>query len=253
MTDPDRVVCGRHGETPPTFACRHVTRGTACGFHAAAAAPEQRWPDAWCDLCEEAFQAAGGEWNDVSEKQADIQLMCTHCYEAARDRNRRVPRFARGVAARLTEDEASELLRHAVHAARAAQEASERRWAWRRMARWDFDSKANTLMFSDPRLPSVIAAVRLVGSYSTKSGTFQWAWKTFDEGAPEADAVSRLRVFGEVRGISALTSPNVACDETHGWEMASLAGYVLGAEALYGAPFDHQRWFMLLSDWRMVS
>jgi hypothetical protein len=35
--------------------------------------------------------------------------------------------------------------------------------------------------------------------------------------------------------------------------MASLAGYILGAEALYGAPFDHQRWFMLLSDWRMVS
>lgn len=253
MSDPGRVVCGRHGETPPTFACRHVARGVACGFHASTDDPGQKWPDAWCDLCEEAFQAAGGEWNDVSEKQADIQLMCTHCYEHARDRNRRVPPLARGAAARLTDGEASALVHHAVHAGQRLQEASERKWSWRRMARWDFDPEASTLTFSDPRLPSVVAEVRLVGSYSTRTSTFQWAWQTYDDGAPEAAAAARLRTFGEVRGLSALTTPTLACDEVHGWEMASLAGYVLGAEGLYRAPFDHQRWFMLLDHWQTVS
>jgi hypothetical protein len=96
------------------------------------------------------------------------------------------------------------------------------------------------------------ADVRHVGSYSTKSSTFQWAWKTFDD-APEAEDISRLRVFGEVRGIAKLTTPNWACDETDGWEMASVAGYVLGAEGLYRPPFEHVRWFMLLSNLRHPS
>jgi hypothetical protein len=121
------------------------------------------------------------------------------------------------------------------------------------MARWDFDHKASTLKFSDPKLPTVIADVRLVGSYSMKTGTFQWAWETCDEGAPEAAAVSMLRVFGEVRGITKLTLPKLKCDETHGWEMASVAGYIFGADGLYRAPFDHQLWFMLLSNWRTVN
>jgi hypothetical protein len=253
MSESKHVVCGKHGETPPTFACRHVTMGIACGFHTSVQDPDQKWPDAWCDLCEEVFQAAGGEWNDVSEKQAAIQVMCTHCYEEARSRNQRVPPFARGAAAHLTDNEVAALIHHAVHAGQAVQEESNRRWSWRGMARWDFDREASTLTFSDPKLPTVIADVRLVGSYSTKSGTFQWTWQTYAEAAPEAIVASRLRVFGEVRGISQLTSPNLQCDEIHGWEMTSLAGYILGAEGLYRAPFDHLHWFMLLSHWRVVN
>ncbi len=121
------------------------------------------------------------------------------------------------------------------------------------MARWDFDDKASLLKFSDPKRPTLIADVRLVGSYSKKTGTFQWVWKTYEEGAPEAEAISMLRVFGEVRGMSELTSPTVECDEIHGWEMASVAGYILGADGLYRAPMGHQYWFMLLSNWRTVN
>jgi hypothetical protein len=99
----------------------------------------------------------------------------------------------------------------------------------------------------------VIADVSLVGSYSTKSGTFQWAWQTFEQKDPAAAAVSRLRVFGEVRGIAHLTTATRACEEVDGWEMASLAAYILGADGLYRAPFDHQRWFMLLRSWRTVA
>ncbi len=253
MRESRHVVCGRHGETPATFACLHVTRGVSCGFHASAEDPDEKWPDAWCDLCDEVLQAAGGEWNEISEKQAAIQVMCTHCYEHAREHNRRVPPLARGAAARLTEDEVSRLIHHAVHAVQAIQEASDRRWRWRDMARWEFDDKASTLTFTNPKRPTVIADVRLVGSYSTRSGTFQWAWQTYEDAAPAAAAVSRLRVFGDVRGVSGLTTPNIKCDENHAWEMAYLAGYILGCEGLYRAPFDDQRWFMLLSQWRMVN
>jgi hypothetical protein len=250
MSDKERVTCGAHGETPATFTCRHIATGLACGFHASEGEPDDPWPDAWCDLCEEAYQAAGETWNDESERVASIQLLCSRCYEAARDRNLRVPPLARGLAARLVDDEIAELIHHAVHASREAGDPSHRRWGWRDMARWAFDDEASTLTFSDSTRATVLADVCLVGSYSSRSGTFQWAWETYEKDAREAVAISRLRVFGEVRGISRLVTPNFACEEADGWEMAALAGYLLGAEGLYGAPFDHQRWFMLLSTWR---
>ncbi|MFN0250130.1 MAG: DUF6882 domain-containing protein [Kofleriaceae bacterium] len=249
MSDSEQVTCGTHGTTPSTFACRHLTQGVACGYYASVEDPRDKWPDAWCDLCEEAFQTTG-EWNDESEKVADVKLMCTHCYEAARSRNQHPPPHARGANVRLTASEGDALVHHATHEMQAVQAAAEKKWGWGRMATWDFDDEASTLTFSDPALPSIVADVRLVGSYSTKSNTFQWAWETFGECAPESRHIAPVRVFGEVRGLAKLTTATWTCDEVDGWAMASLAGYLLGTEGIYRAPFDHQRWFMLLSNLR---
>jgi hypothetical protein len=83
----DLVICGAHGETPATFVCRHLADGVARGFHADAPTKDQPWPDAWCDECDKAFQAGGGEWNEETEKVLDIKVLCTHCYGAAKERN----------------------------------------------------------------------------------------------------------------------------------------------------------------------
>jgi hypothetical protein len=249
MSERKKIVCSAHGETPPAFVCRHLFGGVACGFHANPPVPEDPTPDAWCDLCEEAFQAGGGEWNEESAKLADIKVLCTYCYDDVQARNRDVPPLARGTAARLTDREAADLMHHAVHEAQGMQKASNERWGWRDMPRWDFDDEASTLTFSvgDER---VTADVRLVGSFSINTNTFQWAWETFAEDATEARDASRVRVFGEVRGISMLTTATFECDEGVSWKMASIAAYLLGAEGLYRAPIDHVRWFMLLSNFR---
>jgi hypothetical protein len=73
---------------------------------------------------------------------------------------------------------------------------------------------------------------------------------TYPEGHVKAEAVARLRVFGEVRGIPELTAGHRGCEEIDAWEMASIASFVLGGEGVYRAPFDHQYWFMLLSNFR---
>lgn len=203
-----------------------------------------------CDLCEESFEAGGGEWNEQNEGAADIKALCSHCYENARDRNEDVPHLARGAAARLTASEIDALLHHAVHETQALQELSDKAWGWRDLGRWDFDDEVSTLTFSDTTGGGVIADVRLVGSYSSRSNTFQWAWETFRETARESAPITHLRTFGEVRGIPDLTTPLWKCDESTGREMTSLAAYVLGADAVYRAAFDHQYWFMLLSNFR---
>jgi hypothetical protein len=248
VSERDLVICGVHGEAASTFTCRHVATGAGCGFHASDEDPSDPWPDAWCDLCEE--RRGEGAPREAVADQARITLLCTHCYESARELNRQVPVRARGAAVRLDEDERARLLHYAVHATQAAQASLSERWGVGRMARWDYDDQADTLTFSDPSQPTRVADVRLVGSYSTRTGTFQWAWKTYPERHAKSEAVARLRVFGEVRGIPELTVDNRACEEVDAWEMTSIASHVLGAEGIYRAPFDHQYWFMLLSNFR---
>jgi hypothetical protein len=121
------------------------------------------------------------------------------------------------------------------------------------MSRWAYNLETLTLTMSDPARPTLVADLQLVGSYSTESNTFQWEWETAGDCAPEAEAVARLRAFGEVRGIAKLTIPNFACEEDEGWAMTSLAAYLIGAESVYRAPSDHLRIFMLLANWRTVS
>ena len=84
MSDQSELItCDLHGQTPTTFACQHIAAGVACGYHASTDNPNDQWPDAWCDLCDEAFQASGQQWTNTTEQAASIKALCTHCYEAA--------------------------------------------------------------------------------------------------------------------------------------------------------------------------
>jgi len=232
--------------------CRHLVHGVACGFHAAPDDPRDRWPDAWCDLCNDALEATGGEWTAESEAVAQIKVICTHCYESAKALNERVPPLARGARTQLTPDEADALIHHAVHEFMAANDASRAKFGWGGMAKWFYRSDDKTLTFTDPAYPTVVADVVPIGSFSTKSNTFQWGWRTHEDDEDQAGITEPIRVFGEVRGIERLTVGNWSATEVDGWEMASLAAYLLGAEAIYRPPFDHTLWFMLMRNVRVV-
>jgi hypothetical protein len=253
MGEPRTVTCATHGEMPATFTCRHVALGVACGFHADEPDADQPWPDAWCDACEDVYREQG-DWTDIAEEHAQIQLLCSGCYEVARASNRDVPALARGAATRLTCDEADALVHRAVHAVQDLQAASNRRWGWLDLPRWDHDPVAGTLVFSDPARPdaTVIGDVDLVGSFSTRTDSFQWSWQT-SPSSPLTCRAARLRAFGEVRGVERLTTPNFACEEVDAWEMTALAAYLLGADGVYRPPFDHLRWFMLVRNLRRVT
>jgi hypothetical protein len=249
VSEREKVVCGSHGSTPVTFTCRHVASGVACGFHADDSDSADPWPDAVCDACDERITAAGGPTDETTDA-ADIKVICTHCYEQARDRNRNVPPHARGRRARLDDDEQRELLVHACRTGNLIQDEARHRWRFDQFARWYFDADARTLTFSDPTLGRLVADVRLVGSFSTKSNTFQWSWVLYDDNHPMIAGIADLRGFGDVRGLSRLTTKYFACEQEEAWELTSLAAYLLGCQALYRAPFDHLYWFMLLSGFR---
>ena len=251
MSASDEVVCGKHGQTPATFACRHLASGVACGFHCDDTDPATDWPDAWCDGCEAQRIAAGG-WTDELTL-AVIKVLCTHCWESARARNERVPALARGQTAQLSLDEQRSLIAGATEHLRAVQDEADKKWRFLTFPRWDFDADRRTVTFSGNGSRRLVADVRLVGSYATKSSSFQWSWVLYAHDEPMIDGIVDLPAFGEVRGIERLTTRYWDCEIVEAWEMTAIAAHILGCDAVYRAPFADLYWFMLLSDFREVT
>lgn len=260
MTDDDELIeCATHGETPPVFACKHVSRGVACGFWTPVEDDvEAARPSAWCDACEEVANANGG-WPDDYALE-NMKLLCTHCWDAAKERNSTVPPKARGERARLTPAEQQDLIHHAVHELQAKQAKIGARWkiggeSALEAGRWDYNIDEQTMTFSEGGQPRVVADMRAVGSYAETSKTFQWYWHTLGErNHPVVSDVTDLEGFGLVRGIERLTKVWWECDLQEGWEMTALAAYLLEAEAGYRAPTaDGMYLYMLLDNFRAVS
>jgi hypothetical protein len=249
--DTATVVCGAHGETAPRYACHHVAIGIACGWHTGDSEKDENDDDSgWCDYCEERLVAAD-DW--TPELIAEMRLLCTQCFANARDRNRKIPPLGRGRTARLTDDELHDLIHGACEHTQRLQQQAHARWnigSGGDGARWHYDDEKRTVTFSDAGTPTVIADARMVGSYSTKSESFQWAWVLYEAGDPVIRGVDGLPAFGEVRGIDKLTTNYWSCEIVEAWEMTSLAAYLVGCDAVYRAPFDDLYWFMLLENFR---
>lgn len=60
--------------------------GKRLGFFTAKETDGAR-SDAWCGACEQVRIAEGGDWNERSQTFAGISLICTKCYDQARERN----------------------------------------------------------------------------------------------------------------------------------------------------------------------
>lgn len=87
MSMPEEPLqCERHGPSHATFVCQHLARGSGLGFFVSVDDPADPRPDAWCAACEEVSNAVGG-WNEESEKEAGITLLCAGCYDEVRVRN----------------------------------------------------------------------------------------------------------------------------------------------------------------------
>jgi hypothetical protein len=236
MSD-DELVCGRHGTTSARFVCRHAQAGIACGWHV-----DERGALALCDRCITLRLEKIG---------ADIAVVCAVCWEEHRARNADVPAFARP----QSDAERETLQRHACEVLAVRQEAAQAMWQVGlgdhapALVPWSLDVEAQALTFTDDKL-RIVADVRFLGSFSTITDTFQWAWVTMGEDSPLSVASNRLRAFGEIRGIPDLAQMSWRGKLERAWDMTALAGYLLGYDAAFRMPQDHLYWFVLLDRFR---
>jgi hypothetical protein len=85
-----KITCELHGERERSFVCQHIFESLLthkkAGFHQAVDT-ESKYPDAWCDQCEIIWGEVGGQWTDELEKRLGIKLLCSACYDLAKDLN----------------------------------------------------------------------------------------------------------------------------------------------------------------------
>jgi hypothetical protein len=85
---PKTVECGSHGQKDAAYLCQHLVRGSHLGFCVPAPTPDQEPSlEAWCNRCDRALQARGWVWDDISEENLGLTLVCSECFERSRHKN----------------------------------------------------------------------------------------------------------------------------------------------------------------------
>jgi hypothetical protein len=113
--------------------------------------------------------------------------------------------------------------------------------------RYHWDQDSGQIFFSDSGRAAVIADIQFVGSVSTVSGTWLWAWANPTVDPRLRRAVEQVRHYGEKHGVVRLTSAKWEADEVDGWEMTSISARLLNAEGAYRSPNEKGATFLLLN------
>lgn len=84
----EKVICELHGSKDMSFACIHlamaIDKKEKVGFFYSEA--EEDLPQiAWCGSCEQWLLDNGEEWNEAFENLADFKILCSECYDEAKE------------------------------------------------------------------------------------------------------------------------------------------------------------------------
>lgn len=236
--DHDSVHCATHGQAHTTYVCGHLAAQPVQQWYCHVPSPDNPWPGAWCKACDTEYLKAG-EWNDGNSACLDLQILCHHCYTANQAAS--VDWLTNG-ALEAWEDTVC----NCHEELRAKQDALEAQFHLGTHKRYDYDQEQATLVFSNDGVPAVVANVEFIGSVSTKSNSWLWAWANFNFLHPVRTRMVAVRDFGEDKGFPRLTAPRWTAEEVDGWEMASIAVHVLGALGVYRVPSANGFLFMAI-------
>lgn len=136
----------------------------------------------------------------------------------------------------MTEEEFAQFRHSAHHELMELNSLCEQQFFVGHWERWDYDGDLGTITFSEGGLAKVIAEVQLVGTTSTRSGTWLWGWANDSVPRSRTIQIDQVRAFGIAESLPVLSEPSWHDDEYHGWEMTAIAAKLLHARGGYRAP-----------------
>jgi len=239
----NKVECSTHGTTDATFVCRHLVDGQKLGFNVGydPENPYDLCSDAWCDECEKVLDAEG-EWNDESEKFADIRLLCSSCYEDIRERNWL-----------QNDDTLDDLIKSSFSFIEPRQGEFLSKYKVGEHGRWDWYQETAKLVFSHDGKPQVEADIHFSGSYSAKSKTWMWAWANGSLDEKVKSSSRKVKALGEELGLRQLVAGRYAATEVDGWEMTAVLAKHLNAIGVYRTPSDNGFTYMVITKAKWVN
>ncbi len=238
-----KVECSVHGTCSATFLCHHLLKGENLGFNVAydPDSPNDLYPDAWCDLCNEILEKEG-EWNDVSEEFSDIKLVCSGCYCEIREKNWI-----------QDQDALHDLICSGFEYLQDAQREFKGKYRLDEHERWDWYQEIGKLIFSHDGKPVVECDIDFVGTFSSISNTWMWAWanSSFTENIKSASA--QIKTIGEEKNLLKLASAIWPAEPVDGWEMTGIMAKEFGAIGSYRTPNDNGFAYMIVRQARWAN
>jgi hypothetical protein len=113
---------------------------------------------------------------------------------------------------------------------------------------YHYDQETGKLVFSSNDIVHVISDFQVVGSVSTRSNTWLWAWANESILSGVRQAAEAVRAFGEREQITEVVEPYWPADETDGWAMTALTAYLTQAKGGYRCPDDHGFVYVVFTD-----
>jgi hypothetical protein len=98
-----------------------------------------------------------------------------------------------------------------------------------------------------------MADIQFVGSVSTISDTWLWAWANGSFVERLKTEVRKVRTSGVEKQFLRLASARWSATEVDGWEMTAVTALLSQAQGAYRSPSELGPAFMLLSDVRWVQ
>ena len=134
------------------------------------------------------------------------------------------------------------------------QAALERRFGLGRRVQWAFDATTGLLRFLDTSgTAQVEAQVTLIGSFSTETQTFRWAWSDPSTLEPARARAARLRELFDLTGIEVFREETFEADEQMAWELAAMAVAHLSAAGAYRGVAPHVFVFLAIENIRSLA
>ncbi len=120
------------------------------------------------------------------------------------------------------------------------------------LPRYEYDLFRGEIWWSEVGSPKIRARVTVVGSISTKSNTWFWAWANPHFSDVILGDIEKVRALGEAESITKLTQEKWEADEVDGWEMTAIAARLLEAQGAYRSPGENGFLFLLYDGLEMI-
>ena len=117
---------------------------------------------------------------------------------------------------------------------------------------WDLDQGTGDLIFSDKGMLKAAAKIQFVGSYSERSKTWLWSWGNSTISPALFKRMDVLKSLGAKHHFNKLTERTWPAQLADGWEMATVANYLLKTKGIYRVPFETGFVFLVITDIRKV-
>ena len=86
---------------------------------------------------------------------------------------------------------------------------------------------------------SMQSGLQFIGSFSSSTNTWLWAWANFSILEPLREGVKNVRDLGDANRFPRLTTPKWKATEEDGWQMAAVAAQAMGALGVYRVPTSY--------------